>query len=67
MKNPDRVEFLSWSIEQLNARWKLGDERYNSSETGFRGDPLDHAIEEALDLVVYLWVEKRKREIALNG
>ena len=56
----DKYEFLDWAGRALKDRWDLGDERYNSSKQGFQGNPTDHAIEEALDLLVYLWIQKRK-------
>jgi hypothetical protein len=62
MEEPDRVNFISWADAELNARWLLGDQRYNSSHTGFKGNPIDHAIEEALDLLVYLWIAKRRED-----
>ena len=40
--------------------WKR--ERHHRVSIDFKGSPLDHAIEEALDLLVYLWVMKRRRD-----
>jgi len=38
--------------------------KYHEEETRptFKGEPLTQAIEEALDLVFYLWVEQRRQE-----
>jgi len=60
MKATDAVQFLDWANLALQDRWEIGDERYNSSVDGFQGNPTDHAIEEALDLLLYLWIQKRK-------
>ena len=63
MEPGDRQEFLVWAESSLFKRWVLGDERYESCTLGFQGDPLDHAIEEALDLVLYLWIAKRRQGV----
>tara|TARA_Y100000310_G_scaffold65814_1_gene61256 strand:+ start:621 stop:821 length:201 start_codon:yes stop_codon:yes gene_type:complete len=55
----DYERFLDWVGDGLDARRALGVERHGLE---FRGDPLDHAIEEALDLVFYLWKEKERRD-----
>lgn len=60
MKAEDREEFLGWAEQALSARWQLGADLYHSDVRGFQGDPIDHAIEEALDLVLYLFMTKRK-------
>lgn len=57
----DKNIFLQWVRKSLVERWKLGSDRYQSHIKGFQGDPLDHGIEEVLDLLVYLFYEKRKR------
>lgn len=62
MKRADYNSFMEWMESGLVDRWSLGSKRYQSDVKGFQGDPLDHAIEEALDLVLYLWVAKRKRD-----
>jgi len=60
MRGNDKANFLSWAGAALTRRWEIGDKRYNSSLDGFQGNPTDHAIEEALDLLLYLWIQKRK-------
>jgi hypothetical protein len=54
----EREQYLSEVSAAIAARTELGHERYG---TEFQGDPLEQAWEEALDLLFYLWVEKRKR------
>ena len=61
MESADRIDFINWAINNLNGRWDKGDDKYDSGQTGFKGDPIDHAIEEALDLLVYLWVAKSEK------
>ena len=46
----------------MASRWELGRERYHKKSINFQGSPTDHAIEEALDLLVYLWVMRRRRK-----
>ncbi len=58
----DKIKYENWLDENISKRWKLGEERYNSHIDGFQGNPLDRAIEEAFDLLFYLWEEKRKQE-----
>jgi len=65
MKGEDQSEFLCWINGSLHDRWGLGKEKYDSDNQGFQGNPLDHAIEEALDLVLYLFMEKRRQNNAL--
>ena len=62
MDDDAKDEFRRWADGNLRERWTLGDKRYNSSAFGFQGDPLDHAIEEAFDLLLYLWMQKRKED-----
>ena len=54
--------FREWTDAEVAGRWELGRERYHRESIDFKGLPNPHAIEEALDLLVYLWVEKRRRE-----
>lgn len=59
MLNPaDRNQFLDWVCHEMRERQKLGHKVYGDT---FQGKPLDHAIAEALDLVFYLWEEKRRQ------
>jgi trimethylamine:corrinoid methyltransferase-like protein len=62
MEQKDAIEFGQWVEDGLNARWQIGMERYESHIKGFQGNPLDHAIEEALDQLLYLWIEKRRQQ-----
>ena len=57
----DRGEFVSWVLQYCEARGEKGKEQYGSR---FIGDPVNHAIEELLNLLFYLWMIKRKEEHA---
>lgn len=61
MGTEDRLDFLQWVEDGLNHEWEKGRHKYHSDALGFQGNPLDHAIEEALNLLCYLWMEKRKQ------
>ena len=54
--------FREWSDKRIEGRWELGRERYHKESIDFKGLPNSHAIEEALDLLVYRWVAKRRRD-----
>ncbi len=54
-----RNTFLEWVYDSNKERNALGRERYGDT---FQGDPLEHAIEEALDLLFYLWAAKRREK-----
>ena len=58
-----RWEFKAWLIRETDSRRNKGVDKYHQGEVLpiFKGNPLDQAIEEALDLVFYLWVAKRKQ------
>lgn len=56
----DRQDFLTWMVSRAKQRNLQGRKVYGDT---FQGDPLDHAIEEALDLLFYLWVERRRQAI----
>ena len=58
----DRHQFQEWLRMEIMARRDKGRRKYHQGEElpMFKGEPLDQAIEEALDLVFYLWVMKRK-------
>ena len=60
MTETDKDRYYRWVQNNLEKRWKLGEEKYDLPN-GFQGDPLDHAIEEAFDLLVYLFYQKRKQ------
>ena len=61
MRGKDKDEFKEWLDVSINQRLAIGEAKYHSSEHGFHGEPLDHAIEEALDLIFYLYMEKRRQ------
>jgi hypothetical protein len=61
MDHEDQEEFLAWVHVGLKGRLMLGDERYNSFNLGFQGDPLQHAIEEWFDLGQYLFRERKRQ------
>ena len=54
--------FREWSDKRIAGRWELGRERYHKESIDFKGLPNPHAIEEVLDLLVYRWVAKRRRD-----
>ena len=54
--------FREWSDKRIEGRWELGRERYHKESIDFKELPNPHAIEEALDLLVYMWVAKRRRD-----
>ena len=58
----ERNDFIEWLDDTAKARWEKGRVKYHSDELGFQGQPLDHAIEEAFDLLVYLWYTRRQRK-----
>lgn len=58
----DYDQFLEWVDTNTLNRWNLGKERYQSDVKGFQGDPIDHAIEEMFDGLLYLWMAKRRQE-----
>lgn len=53
----ERIEFLSWVQNRTASRNQEGRIAYGDV---FVGDPVEHAIEEALDLLFYLWVASRR-------
>ena len=61
MGSAQQRAMTTWALYGLRDRMELGNQRYNSKELGFQGDPLDHAIEEWLDMGVYLFYAKRQR------
>lgn len=50
----------------LKKRAEDGERKYKSSSVGFQGDPLEHAWEEALDALFYIWYAKRERNDLLE-
>ena len=53
----ERAFYVDDVTNAVRERVQLGHERYGSK---FVGDPLEQAWEEALDLLFYLWVQRRK-------
>lgn len=62
LESAEERAFREWTDKRVAGRWELGRERYHRESIDFKGLPNPHAIEEALDLLVYLWVSKRRRE-----
>ncbi len=62
MTKDDQRSFDEWIANAFADRWEIGRERYHADNVVFQGDPLEHLIEEALDLLVYAWVLKRKEQ-----
>lgn len=58
----DFNEFIEWIGKLAAQRQNLGIEHYEADVKGFQGNPLDHAIEEAFDLLLYLFYERRNRD-----
>ena len=56
----ERTEFFNWAADQLRLGIKRGIQSY--PDDVFWGEPLDQAIEEAVDLLFYLFYMKRKLE-----
>ena len=54
----DLDEYVSWLTKTAQSRGEFGKIKYGAELVG---DPLEHAIEEVLDLLFHLWTEKRKR------
>lgn len=58
----DRIEFIDWVESEINKRLDEGERKYASSRHGFQGDPLQHAREELLDGLFYVFYAMRERE-----
>ena len=61
MGTNDNNILLNLIKSELEDRLELGRLHYQSDIKGFQGDPLDRAIEEALDLIIYLFKEKQRQ------
>jgi len=61
MNEEEAGQYLRHLERTADERWSLGIERYHSDVLGFQGDPLDHAEEEGFDILLYLWMAKRKQ------
>ena len=53
------AQYFAWLSEAARERAMHGRREYG---TEFQGDPLAQATEEALDILFYLWQERRRRE-----
>lgn len=62
VQQEDRDAFLKWLTENQSQRMEEGERKYKSSVHGFQGDPLQHAAEEAFDLLFYIFYAMRERE-----
>ena len=68
MDESDRWALICWVRDNLSERMRLGEERCHSQVNGFQGDPLAHAIEEWLDMGVYLFYALRQqKELATSS
>jgi len=56
----DRWAFQEWCRLEMSGRHAKGVAKYHSQDTipAFKGEPLQHAIEEALDLLFYLAMQR---------
>ena len=57
-------DFRADVVKGLKGRQEYGAKKYSGGL--FQGEPLDHAWEEALDLLFYLWKSKLQR-MSLGG
>jgi hypothetical protein len=55
----NRPEFLLWVEKELSSRQAYGEHLFGNL---FHGDPLQHAFEELLDALFYLWMARKKME-----
>jgi len=62
LNTADREEFFGWLDRIQRERNAVGRETHGDV---FIGEPLDKAIEEAMDLLFYLWAEKRKQKATI--
>ena len=55
----EKKEFIQGLVAELTDRWEFGDDKYESSRLGFRGDPVRHGLEEILDAFFYSFYARR--------
>ena len=55
----EKREYIQGLVTELTARWEFGDDKYESSRLGFRGDPIRHGLEEILDAFFYSFYARR--------
>ena len=60
-------EFFDWVRDNQRKRMEEGLSKYKSEELGFQGDPLEHALEEILDALFYIYYAMRQRNSLLFG
>ena len=56
----DFAKFIETIAARQIERRELGIKKYNTES--FMGDPLEHAINETLDTLFYLWAEGRRQK-----
>ena len=64
LERHDRNDFLIEVGKSLAARQQVGERTYGNE---FQGEPLDHAWEELLDALFYVWIAKRRQKEIENG
>ena len=62
----EQQDYIDWVHLEITKRLDEGERKYNSSETGFKGDPLQHAREELLDGLFYVYYAMRERDALLD-
>lgn len=55
----ERADLFLGLVGRMSSRYAQGREEYGDV---FQGDPLEHALEEAIDAVFYLMMALRQRE-----
>ena len=60
-----QAKLVQTVADNLEQRLNLGNKRYHSEVAGFQGCPLEHALEEAYDSIIYLEIAMR-REIEIG-
>mgnify|MGYP001559256004 CR=1 FL=1 len=60
----DRDSFLNNVKSSLAHRQREGEVKYGNQ---FIGDPIQHAWEELLDALFYIWVVQRRHEEVIGG
>jgi len=58
LPSPVRSEFIQWVDERTADRQRYGHQTHGDL---FKGDPLDHLVEELFDALFYAWQEKRRQ------
>ena len=58
----EQLDYRSWVSKEICNRLNKGETEYKSSVHGFQGDPLQHASEELLDGLFYVYYAMRERD-----